>query len=29
MPEFVWPLAIFAGYIVLLKWVFPRFGVPT
>ena len=25
----LWPIAILAVYIVLLKWVLPRFGVAT
>jgi hypothetical protein len=29
MPEWLPILLVFAGYIVLMKWVLPRFGVPT
>jgi len=25
----LWVLAIIAAYIILLRWVLPRFGVPT
>jgi len=27
--SYLWPLLILAGYIVLMRWVLPRFGVPT
>ncbi len=27
--EWLWAVAVFAGYVVLMKWVLPRFGVPT
>ena len=27
--EWLWVAVIFAGYVVLMKWVLPRFGVPT
>jgi len=29
MPDWVWFLVIFAGYIVLMRWVLPALGVPT
>ena len=29
MPEWLWFIAFFAAYIVLMRWVLPRFGVPT
>jgi hypothetical protein len=29
MPEWVWILIVFAAYIVLMRWVLPRLGVPT
>jgi len=29
MPDWFLPVLIFAGYIVLMKWVLPRLGVPT
>jgi cytochrome b subunit of formate dehydrogenase len=29
MPDFVWLLIIFAGWIALNRWVLPRFGVST
>jgi hypothetical protein len=29
MSELLPMLAIFAAYIVLMRWVLPRFGVPT
>jgi hypothetical protein len=29
MPEWIVPVAIVLGYIVLMKWVLPRLGVPT
>jgi hypothetical protein len=29
MPEWLWFLAIFATYIVLMRWVLPRLGVHT
>ena len=29
MPEWIIILALFLGYIVLMKWVLPRFGVST
>lgn len=29
MAEWLWPVLIFAAYIVLMRWVLPRLGVPT
>jgi uncharacterized membrane protein len=29
MPEWVWLIAILAGYIVLTQWLLPKLGVPT
>jgi len=29
MAEWLWPALIFAAYIVLMRWVLPRFGVAT
>jgi hypothetical protein len=29
MAEWLWPVLIFAAYIVLMRWVLPRFGVAT
>jgi hypothetical protein len=29
MPDWLLPILVFAGYIALMKWVLPRFGVPT
>jgi hypothetical protein len=29
MPEFFWFMALFTAYIVLMRWVLPRLGVPT
>jgi hypothetical protein len=29
MPEYLWPLLVIAGYIILMKWVLPKAGVPT
>jgi hypothetical protein len=29
MPEWAVVALVFAGYLVLMKWVLPRFGVPT
>ena len=29
MPEWLLPVLIFAAYIVLMRWVFPKMGVPT
>ncbi len=29
MPEWLPLVLLVAGYVVLMKWVLPRFGVPT
>ena len=29
MPEWLWFLVIFAGYIALRRWLLPALGVPT
>jgi hypothetical protein len=29
MAEWLWPVLLIAGYIVLMRWVLPRLGVPT
>jgi hypothetical protein len=29
MPDWLWFLAVFVVYIVLMRWVLPRLGVPT
>jgi hypothetical protein len=29
MPDWLWFVAFFAFYIVLMRWVLPRLGVPT
>ncbi len=29
MADFFWVLLLFAGYLVLMRWVLPRLGVPT
>jgi len=29
MPEWLWFVAFFAVYILLMRWVLPRLGVPT
>jgi hypothetical protein len=29
MPEWLPPLLFIAGYLVLMKWVLPKFGVPS
>jgi hypothetical protein len=29
MPDWLWFVVIFVSYIVLMRWVLPRFGVPT
>lgn len=29
MPDWLWFVAFFAAYIVLMRWVLPRFGVST
>ena len=29
MPDWLWFIAFLAAYIVLMRWVLPRLGVPT
>lgn len=29
MPDWLWFILFFAAYIVLMRWVLPRLGVPT
>jgi uncharacterized membrane protein YdcZ (DUF606 family) len=29
MPDWLWFVGVFAAYIVLMRWVLPRLGVPT
>jgi hypothetical protein len=29
MAEWLWPVPFIAAYIVLMRWVLPRFGVAT
>jgi hypothetical protein len=29
MPEWITLVAVLAAYVVLIKWVLPKFGVPT
>lgn len=29
MPEWVWIIVLVLGYYALMRWVLPRFGVPT
>jgi hypothetical protein len=29
MAEWLWAVLVFAAYIVLMRWVLPRLGVPT
>jgi hypothetical protein len=29
MPDWLWFIAVFATYIVLMRWALPRLGVPT
>jgi hypothetical protein len=29
MPEWMTPLLVLGGYIAVMRWVLPRFGVPT
>lgn len=29
MAEWLWALILLAGYVVLMRWVLPRLGVPT
>jgi hypothetical protein len=29
MPDWIMPLAVLIGYLVLMRWVLPKFGAPT
>ena len=29
MGDWVWIVAIFAAYVIVMRWVLPSFGVPT
>ena len=29
MPDWLWFVAVFAAYIVVMRWVLPGLGVPT
>lgn len=29
MPDWVWFVALFAGYLILTQWLLPKLGVPT
>jgi len=29
MAEWLWPVLFIAAYIMLMRWVLPRLGVPT
>jgi hypothetical protein len=29
MPDWLWFVAVFTAYIVMMRWVLPRLGVPT
>jgi hypothetical protein len=29
MPDWLWFIAFFVVYIILMRWVLPRLGVPT
>jgi hypothetical protein len=29
MPDWLIPLLLFVGYVVLMKWVLPKLGIPT
>lgn len=29
MPEWVWFVAFFIGYLIVMRWVLPKMGVPT
>jgi len=29
MPDWLWFIGFFVAYIVLMRWVLPRLGVPT
>lgn len=29
MPDWVWFVAFFIGYLIVMRWVLPTLGVPT
>jgi len=29
MPDWIWMVAFFVGYVVLTQWLLPKLGVPT
>lgn len=29
MPDFLWLIVVFAAYVVLMRWVLPKLGIPT
>jgi len=29
MPDWIWFIIVFAGYLVLTQWLLPKLGVPT
>jgi len=29
MPDWLWPVLIIVGYVLLMRWILPAFGVPT
>lgn len=29
MSDWLWFIGVFAAYIILMRWVLPRFGIPT
>ena len=29
MPEWLWLIAVLAGYVILTQWLLPKLGVPT
>lgn len=29
MPEWVWPVTVLVGYVILTQWLLPKLGVPT
>lgn len=29
MPDWVWFVAFFIGYLIVMRWVLPKLGVPT
>lgn len=29
MPDWLWIVAFFIGYLIVMRWVLPKMGVPT